>query len=204
MYLTFCSIFRTSGSEELSDSCAEYFQQFLELLRPLLVNHLQRFEANQNFPTMNFLERFFHFTFSISVCDLFIACVDIWNDFLDRILAVSSCRSSTTKTVVLQSYAAPILALVDQLLMRIQMQYNQEQLEELSAEHGEFLSEREEYFHKCIGVMIKAGEILPKEVLAKFVVRYSQLQQIFIQVETLVQRSKFPGFIFSWFTRIKG
>lgn len=184
---------RSTGQTELSDGATEYFQQFIELLRPLLVNHLQRFESHQGFPTMKFLERFFTFTFQIPAFDLFLSCTDIWNDFLDRLLAVSSCRASTTKSVILQSYSAPILALVDHLLMRIQVQFNRSQLEELSEDiksGGEGVSEKDDYFQRCIGVMIKAGEILPKQVLEKFVVRYSELQTAFVGIQGLFKSGK--------------
>lgn len=141
---------------------------------------------------MNFIERFFSFTFQIPAFDLFLNCVDIWNDFLDRILAVSSCRASATKAVILQSYSAPILALFDHLLMRIQMQFNGNQLEDLSdiASGNDGLSEREDYFQRCIGVMIKAGEILPKQVLEKFVARYSELHGVFARIQSLLQTGK--------------
>ena len=183
-----------SGASELSDSSAEYFQQFVELLRPLLVSHLQRFESHNGFPTMNFLERFFTFSFNMPAFDHFLSCVDIWNDFLDRILAVTSARASAKKTAILQSYSGPILALVEQLLARIQFQFNSEQLKELSEElrnHVDGVSERDDYFERCIGVIIKAGEILPKEVLEKLVARFSELQTAFMKIQSLLQWSKF-------------
>ena len=111
-----------------SDASFEYYQQFVELIRSLIISHLQRFEHHKDFPTMNFLEKFFRFTFSISVLDLFLSCVDIWNDFLDRILALASARTSAARQVIIQSYTAPILALVDQLLLRVQFQHNTDQV----------------------------------------------------------------------------
>ncbi|OQV22814.1 Exportin-6 [Hypsibius exemplaris] len=178
------------GVSELSDSSSEYYQQFVELLRPLIVNHLQRFESHQGFPTMNFLERFFLFCFHMPAFDLFLSCVDIWNDFLDRILAMTSSRASLTRTAILQTYSAPILALVDRLLMRIQIHFNLEQLEELSEElhcQVDGVSERDDYFQRCIGVIIKAGEILPREVLGKLLTRFGELQQAFGRIQSLLQ-----------------
>ena len=83
---------------------------------------------------------------------------------------------------------------MEQLLARIQFQFNSEQLKELSEElrnHVDGVSERDDYFERCIGVIIKAGEILPKEVLEKLVARFSELQTTFMKIQSLLQLSKF-------------
>ena len=181
------------GDSDLSDSSVEYLQQFIELLRPLLIQHLQRFESQQGFPTMKFLERYFAFTFRIPACDLFLNCVDIWSDLLDRILAISTSRVSQSKTSVLQSYSTPVLALVDHILMRIQVHFNKKQLEELSDEDNsgnEGLSELDDFLARCVGVIIKAGEIMPKEILEKLVGRYSELQTSFLSLQSILRTGK--------------
>ncbi|GAV08230.1 hypothetical protein RvY_17954 [Ramazzottius varieornatus] len=181
-----------TNQEEMSDESDagfEYYQQFVELIRFLIISHLQRFEQHKDFPTMNFLEKFFRLTFSIPVLDLFLSCVDIWNDFLDRILALASARTSAARQVIIQSYTAPILALVDHLLIRVQFQHNGDQLEELSsdiASQTAGLTEREDFFQRCVNVVIKAGEILPAEVLEKLSQRQSDLQQGYQQLHCLV------------------
>ncbi|XP_055329574.1 exportin-6-like [Paramacrobiotus metropolitanus] len=175
------------GLTELSDTASEYLQQFIELLRPLLTSHLQRFEAHAHFPTLNLLSRFFQFTFHLPAADLFLLCTDIWNDFLDRILAVSSARASSSRAAILQSYAAPILALVECLFKKVQLQYNQEFLESMQEDGEGEGREQEEYFGRCIGVMIKAGEIAPREVLERLVGRFRELNGMLAGVKNLIR-----------------
>lgn len=80
----------------------DYVSKFTEFLRLFVSNHFSRFESA--FPLVEFLALLFHYTFKHSSPDQLVACLDIWNHFLDFVLLKKKQRDEKTAKETVSKY----------------------------------------------------------------------------------------------------
>ncbi len=108
-----------------------------DFLRYFVGSHLRRFDAaatghNSQLPVIEFLVLMYKYTFLQTRPEGLFACLDVWSVFVDYVsTAVAASRDRAEGDRLLQRYREALLALVAELLKRIQLRTNGAQIEQL-------------------------------------------------------------------------
>jgi hypothetical protein len=101
-----------------------------EFLRSFVSSHLRRFDGNAQFPVLEFLALLFKYTFLQTRLDSYFSCLDAWGICVDYIaLSVADRKSDGIR--VLSRYQEALLALVTEIVGRLQFKNNQRMLEDI-------------------------------------------------------------------------
>ena len=98
-----------------------YLDKLTDFLHSFVATHLRRFESNPNFPVLEFLSLLFKYTFLQPPSERYFSCLDAWRICVDfvSVSAVEEKKKSAQK-VVLARYQEAFLALVTEILKRLQ------------------------------------------------------------------------------------
>ncbi|XP_065065498.1 exportin-6-like [Rhopilema esculentum] len=148
-----------------------YLEKFTEFLSLFVSIHLKRFEPNNHFPTAELLSLLVKYTLLQPTVNGFFRGLEIWSTFLDYLLdKVGSYKETNgVKNNVREKYSAILMELLEKLLLKLQLRYNDVQLDELDEDvaENEVESERARFIRECLEVVSKIAEIFPDEVVVK-------------------------------------
>ena len=65
-----------------------YVPRLVHICRVFMSSHFTYFEKQKNFPIMDLLSILFKFTFSQKNTEAFLACLEIWDEFLDQLMVL--------------------------------------------------------------------------------------------------------------------
>ncbi|CAL1529210.1 unnamed protein product [Lymnaea stagnalis] len=148
--------------EELDEVYVDKFTDFLGLFVSV---HLRRFEANPQFPVLEFLSLLFKYTFRQPSTDGYFSCLDIWITFLDYLNTRLEARSINKEDISLR-YKEALTSLVSSILQKFQFRYNQSQLEELDDDtlDDDDETEWQHFLRQNLEVVAKVAELMTPEV----------------------------------------
>lgn len=153
----------SAGNNWLGNIDESYMEKFTEFLRLFVGIHFRRFEANIQFPVLEFLALLFKYTFQQPTVEGFYACLEIWNVFLDHLIHKVNTGKDGQATI--ERYKTALLSLISQLQRKSQFKYNQAQLEELDDEvlDDDQETERQHFLRQCLEVVAKVAEMAPED-----------------------------------------
>jgi hypothetical protein len=101
-----------------------------DFLRSFVGSHLRRFEGSTLFPVLEFLALLYKYTFLQTKPESLFACLETWTIFADYI-STSLANRKADGMRMLQRYSEALLSLVAELVSRIQLRANRQQIEQL-------------------------------------------------------------------------
>ncbi|KAI8813640.1 armadillo-type protein [Cladochytrium replicatum] len=157
-----------TNGQQMHDLDEDYQRKFIDFLNCFVAQHSTRLENITVFPIADFLQLLFKYTFNQISPEAFLACLQVWETFLDYKLAgKNDSRVNLSEYEMnLQAYHDGLLGLVRETLGMIQFTENRA-LGELNDEPDldEALSELDKYRHGGIDVIAKVEELFPGQVL---------------------------------------
>ncbi|KAF6027108.1 XPO6 [Bugula neritina] len=177
----------TKGTKKnLENLDSSFLDKFTEFIQLFVNNHLRRFESNPNFPVLEFLSLLFEYTFKPSSTDEFFACLNIWQIFIDYIK--SQTRDRTSKYSSMEKYFDGIMALVRELLNKVQFKHNAEQLEELDSESldDDGMTEMQIFISHCNDTLIPIAELVLNDVIQLVDQLFNENLQLYLNLEVFL------------------
>ncbi|XP_033630549.1 exportin-6-like [Asterias rubens] len=165
-----------SVGNKMAELDEQYVEKFTEFLQLFVSIHLRRFEANSNFPVLEFLTLLFKYTFQQPSHEGYFNCLDIWAIFIDYLLDKSNTARCPNSNSIVDRYKDALVSLITEILHKFQFRCNQSQLEEIDDEVLTDDSETEwhSFLRQCLEIIAKVAELLPTEA---FRVLYPPFQE---------------------------
>lgn len=168
----------------LSEIDESYTEKFTDFLKLFVSVHLQRFEANIQFPVLEFLALLLKYTFRQTSYEGYFHCLDTWNTFLDY-LHTKLRERTTDSNLLVARYQEALLSLVSHILQKLQFRFNQSQLEELDDEILDDDSETEwqHFLRQSLEVVAKVAEILTADIFRLLYEPFQEHLEIYLGLE---------------------
>lgn len=165
-----------------------YIEKFTDFLQLFVSMHLKRFESNAQFPVLEFLALLFKYTFQQPDYDDFYSCLDVWGTFLDYLCGKCKEREKDCVSVI-ERYKQAILALVREILTRLQFRFNQSYLEELDDEYldDDHQTEWQNFLRQCLEIIAKVADLLPEDVYTLVYSIFQENMEIYCDLERYVK-----------------
>ncbi|XP_067938254.1 exportin-6-like [Watersipora subatra] len=178
-----------SADNKLSLLDDSFLDKFTEFVRLFVNNHLRRFESNPNFPVLEFLSLLFEYTFKQTSTEEFYSCLNIWQIFIDYIRSKSLER--TCKDTSLERYQDGILALVKELLRKMQYNHNMEQLESLDDDSldDDGMTEMQLFISHCNDTIAPIAELMLDEVSQQIDELFEQNVSVYLKMDAFLSDS---------------
>ncbi|XP_015917777.1 exportin-6 isoform X2 [Parasteatoda tepidariorum] len=177
-----------SNRNTLADIDDVYIEKFTYFLQLFVTNHLKRFESSAQFPILEFLALLFKYTFQQPSHDGFYACLEIWNTFLDY-LNFKLKNEENNYDVTFNKYREALLALVQEILRKLQFRFNQSSLEELDDEDldDDSFTEWQSFLCQCLEIASKVSDLMPNEIFNLVYSIFEENLRIYLELERFVK-----------------
>ncbi|KAJ3210303.1 Exportin-6 [Dinochytrium kinnereticum] len=146
-----------------------YQSKFTDFLNCFVSHHIQRGENIPDFPIGEFLQLFYRYTFLQGHPEGFQQCLNVWDTFLEYLIAQRSLSSSDGAHLA-NSYESGLVILAKDTLSKILMTENPKELSSITfnRDETEGLSEWEKFSQPCIDLIVKITELYPSDLLSVF------------------------------------
>eukprot|EP01135_Chromosphaera_perkinsii_P009614 Nk52_evm64s1810 gene=Nk52_evmTU64s1810 len=158
-----------------------YTERILSYFSAIVSNHLERLISGNGVTLMEFLESFFHFTFSFETSERYLVCLEVWVFLLDSILEKvkgGQRKGNGEADRICLMYKDAFLSLGNSLCKKIQFSSNSSMLNELDDEslfdEGE-KNEFDHFIHCNIECISKVAELYPGDVITSLFPHLVQL-----------------------------
>ncbi|KAJ3292274.1 Exportin-6 [Borealophlyctis nickersoniae] len=159
----------SNGTPKIIGLDETYRMKFTEFLDHFVGKHIGRAEATADFPLNEFLILLFKFTFSQPPSESYVACLHIWDTFLEYIISKKATSRDDAQTAeYIRRYEDGLVSVAKEVGKRLQFTENGDQLRDIDDERdGEAESDWEKFFRRLrsVDVSAKTAELYPNQVL---------------------------------------
>ncbi|CAG5121677.1 unnamed protein product, partial [Candidula unifasciata] len=182
----------SASGNRLEELDEVYVDKFTDFLRLFVSVHLRRFEANPQFPVLEFLSLLFKYTFRQPTNDGYYSCLDIWITFLDYLHNKLEARA-INKEDISQRYKEALTSLLTSIVQKFQFRYNQSQLEELDDDtlDDDEKTEWQHFLRQNLEVVAKVAELMTPEVFQLVWEPFQEHVETYFGIEKFVDSSGF-------------
>ncbi|CBY21399.1 unnamed protein product [Oikopleura dioica] len=146
-----------------------YVPRLVHICRVFMSSHFTYFESQKNIPIMDLLSILFKFTFSQKTTEAFLACLEIWDEFLDQLMVLEWSKFMGERPSV--TYQELLVSLFNESLNKAQMQFSADLLLSLDAqetdESGE--TERSSFITANIEIIARICCLKPMDILSALI-----------------------------------
>jgi hypothetical protein len=167
--------------------CGDMFYWFVS-------SHLKRVEFNPNFPVLEFLTLFYHYTFNQPEIDSFCVCLDTWGTFLDHLIMMTEDNGtdlSSHSTKHNDRYKDILLNMTGSVLQKVQLHYNHDELTEIDDDTiNDDETEWQSFLRKSLEFVGKVAELFPTETFQMIVPLLEKYSQVYLSLSQLITTTK--------------
>jgi len=181
-------LLQDSGGKVLQRIDEMYMEKICEFLRLFVCVHLGRCEVQQQqFPVLEFLGLLFKLTFQQPSVQGFYSCLDIWGCVIDYIQSSIDMNREDGLAKLLK-YQEALLSLVVELLKKLQLRQNAEQLNHLDnvTTNDDNETEWQHFLRVGIETIMKVADLLPSEVIGLVEPGWRHVSVMYLSLDKLL------------------
>lgn len=151
------------------DSGNSYVPRIIHICRVFMSSHFTYFESKKDFPIMDLLSILFKFTFCQTHTESFLACLEIWDEFLDQLMVLEWSKFMGERPSI--QYQQLLVSLFNEALNKAQFQFSSDLLMALDSdeadESGE--TERSSFITANIEIIARICCLKPLDILTALI-----------------------------------